>query len=247
MKKLYTLILAAGMGKRMKSDLPKVIHKINGKELVKYVISQARETGSDGIWLIIGYKGELVTEATKDLGVRYVVQKEQLGTGHAVMQAEQALEGKSGDVLILCGDVPLLRPETLINFRNNHTASGAVATVLTTEFDDPFGYGRIIKDASGNIIKIVEQKDATDEEKAVKEINSGVYIIDRNELFSSLKHISSDNAGKEYYLTDVIGIMKRNGRKVGTYKIKDNTEIQGINTLEQLEIAEGIINSRANL
>jgi UDP-N-acetylglucosamine diphosphorylase/glucosamine-1-phosphate N-acetyltransferase len=244
MKKLITLILAAGLGKRMKSDLPKVIHRINGKELVKYVISQATDTGSDEIWLIIGHKGELVREATKDLGVNYVEQKEQLGTGHAVMQAENVLEGKSGDILILCGDVPLLRSETLINMRKFHNSSGAVATVLTTEFNDPFGYGRIIKDKKGNILRIVEQKDASEEEKSVKEINSGVYIIDKNELFSSLKHISSDNAGGEYYLTDVIGILTGQNKKVSTFLTHDNTEIQGINTIEQLLQAESIMLAR---
>jgi len=244
MKNLITLILAAGLGKRMRSDLPKVIHKINGKELVKYVIAQAKETGSNEIWLIIGHKGEMVREATKDLNVNYVVQSEQLGTGHAVMQAEKVLKGKTGDVLILCGDVPLLKPETLISLRNYHVNSGSVATVLTTEFEDPFGYGRIIKDISGNITRIVEQKDANEEEKRVKEINSGVYIIDKNELFNSLKHISSDNASKEYYLTDVIGILSGHNKKIGTYLVKDNTEIQGINTLEQLTQAESIMNAR---
>ncbi|MDY0017259.1 MAG: NTP transferase domain-containing protein [Candidatus Delongbacteria bacterium] len=244
MRKLYTLILAAGMGKRMRSDLPKVIHKINNRELVKYVIDQAKGAGSDDIWLIVGHKKEMVIEATKNLGVNYTEQKEQLGTGHAVMQAESPLEGKTGDVLILCGDVPLLRVETLLKFREFHEKSGCSATVMTTEFDDPFGYGRIVKDPEGNIIKIVEEKDAEKDEKKIKEINSGVYIIDKNELFGSLKNISSDNAGKEYYLTDVIGIMKGRGKKIGTYKISDNTEIQGINTLEQLSIAEGIMNSR---
>jgi len=244
MKSLITLILAAGKGTRMKSDLPKVIHKIDGKELVKYVIRQAKETGSSEIWLITGHKSELVREATKDLEVNYVEQKEQLGTGHAVMQAEDALKGKSGDVLILCGDVPLLKPSTLKKFRDYHVRSNAIATVMTTEFDDPFGYGRIIKDISGNIIRIVEQKDANQEEKAVKEINSGVYIIDKDELFNSLKHISSDNASREYYLTDVIGILKKQNKKVGTYLIADNTEILGINTIEQLETAESIIRSR---
>lgn len=243
MKKLITLILAAGKGTRMKSDLPKVIHKIKGKELVKFVIDQAKNAGSDDIWLITGHKSELVEAATSGLGVRYVLQKEQLGTGHAVMQAENVLEGISGDVLILCGDVPLLKPETLKKFRDHHISSGAVATVMTTDFDDPFGYGRIVKNSDGQIIKIVEQKDASEEEKQIKEINSGVYIIDKNELFSSLKNISSDNAGREYYLTDVIGILKNRNSKVGTFKIKDNNEILGINTVEQLKLAESIMDS----
>lgn len=246
MKELYTLILAAGMGKRMNSDLPKVIHRIDGKELVKYVIEQAEGAGSREIWLIVGFKREMVMQATKDQKVGYVVQNEQLGTGHAVMQAEKHLANKNGDVLILCGDVPLLRIETLKKFRTHHTASGCSATVMTTEFDDPFGYGRIIKDSDGSISHIVEEKDATGAEKKVREINSGVYIIDRNDLFDSLRHISDDNAGKEYYLTDVIGILKRAGKKVGVFKIDDNSEISGINTLEQLKAAESIIRSRSS-
>lgn len=243
MKKLITLILAAGKGTRMKSDLPKVIHKIKGKELVKFVIDQAKNAGSDDIWLITGHKSELVEAATAGLGVKYVLQKEQLGTGHAVMQAEDVLKDASGDVLILCGDVPLLKPETLKKFREHHIDSGAVATVMTTDFEDPFGYGRIVKNSDGQIIRIVEQKDASEEEKKIREINSGVYIIDKDALFSSLKNISSDNAGREYYLTDVIGILKNKNAKVGTFKIRDNNEILGINTIEQLRIAESIIDS----
>jgi UDP-N-acetylglucosamine diphosphorylase/glucosamine-1-phosphate N-acetyltransferase len=244
MKKLITLILAAGKGTRMKSDLPKVIHKINGKELVKFVIDQAKMSGSDEIWLITGHKSEMVRDVTSGLGVNYVEQKEQLGTGHAVMQAEEVLRGKKGDVLILCGDVPLLKPSTLKNFREFHNASGAVATVMTTEFEDPTGYGRIVKDSEGGILRIVEQKDASDDEKSIKEINSGVYIIDKDSLFDSLKHISSDNASREYYLTDVVGILKSKNMKVGTFLIADNTEIQGINTIEQLMQAESIMNAR---
>lgn len=244
MNKLYTLILAAGKGTRMKSDLPKVIHKIDGKELVKYVIKQAKDVGSTEIWLITGHKGHLVREATAEDKVFYVEQREQLGTGHAVMQAEDQLKSKDGDVLILCGDVPVLKGETLKRFRDFHNASGASATVMTTKFDDPFGYGRIITNENGEILKIVEQKDATEEEKQVKEINSGVYIFDLKELFRSLDSITSDNAGNEYYLTDVIGILKNKGKKVLTYLIDDNTEILGINTIEQLEEAESIILAR---
>jgi UDP-N-acetylglucosamine diphosphorylase/glucosamine-1-phosphate N-acetyltransferase len=244
MRKLITLILAAGKGTRMKSDLPKVIHKINGRELVKYVIDQAKQTGSEDIWLITGHMSGMVREVTNGLGVKYVEQKEQLGTGHAVMQAEEVLKGQKGDVLILCGDVPLLRPSTLKNFREFHNSSGATATVMTTEFDDPTGYGRIIKDKNGDILKIVEQKDANDSEKAVKEINSGVYIIDKDSLFESLKHISSDNASREYYLTDVVQVLKSQNKKVSTFLIDDNSEIQGINTVEQLMQAESIMNAR---
>ena len=243
MKKLITVILAAGKGTRMKSDLPKVVHKINGKELIKYVIDQAKKAGSDEILLVTGHKKNVVIKATSGLGVRYAEQEEQLGTGHAVMQAEEFLKDINGDVLILCGDVPLLKPQTLIGLRQHHDLSSNSATVLTTEFDDPAGYGRIIKDKNGEILKIIEQKDANEEEKKVKEINSGVYIIDKDDLFDSLKHISSDNAGNEYYLTDVIGILKRKDKKVGTYRIQNNKEILGINTIEQLKFAESIISA----
>ncbi|MCK4981121.1 MAG: UDP-N-acetylglucosamine pyrophosphorylase, partial [Candidatus Delongbacteria bacterium] len=167
-----------------------------------------------------------------------------LGTGHAVMQAEDVLQEKEGDVLILCGDVPVLKGETLTKFRDFHNSSGSVATVMTTKFDDPFGYGRIITNENGEILKIVEQKDASEEEKEVKEINSGVYIIDLKELFTSLDSITSDNAGNEYYLTDVIAILKNKGKKVLTYLIEDNSEILGINTVEQLKEAESIILAR---
>ena len=244
MKKLYTIILAAGKGTRMKSDLPKVLHKIDGKELVKYVIEQALEAGSDEIWLVTGHKGEMVIEATGDYSVKYVEQKEQLGTGHAVMQAAGPLKEKIGDVLILCGDVPLLRPQTLIGFKNAHHDSKSSASVLTTDLDDPYGYGRIVKDDSGNIIKIVEQKEASEAENRIKEINSGVYLINCKDLFYSLQHISSDNASGEYYLTDVVSVMKNNNKKISTYKIADSTEISGINTIEQLERAESIIKAR---
>ena len=242
--KLYTLILAAGKGTRMKSDLPKVIHKIDGKELVKYVIKQAKDVGSEEIWVITGHKGLMVREVTADEDVFYVEQKEMLGTGHAVMQAEDALKNKDGDVLILCGDVPLLRGETLKKFREFHSSSEATATVMTTKFDNPFGYGRIITNENGGIIKIVEEKDATEEERKVKEINSGVYIVDLKELFNALDGISSDNASNEYYLTDVIAILKNKDKKVQTYLIEDNTEILGINTIEQLKEAESIILAR---
>lgn len=241
---LYTIILAAGKGTRMKSDLPKVIHKINDKELVKYVIDQAIETGSDETYIVVGYKRELVENAVANYAknLYFVEQKEQLGTGHAVMMAEEALKGKSGNILILCGDVPLLKSDTLNKFLTHHNNSKATATVLTTEFNNPFGYGRIITDDNGNITKIVEEKDANEEEKKVKEINSGVYLIDAELMFSSLKQITSDNAQNEYYLTDVMSILKKQNKKISTFKIEDNNEILGINTLDQLSLASDLMN-----
>ena len=244
MNKLYTIILAAGKGTRMKSDLPKVLHKINDKELVKFVIDQATETGSDETYVVVGYKRELVENAVANYtdNLYFVEQKEQLGTGHAVMMAEEALKNKTGNILILCGDVPLLKSETLKRFLKHHKNSKATATVLTTEFENPFGYGRIITDNSGDISKIVEEKDANEEEKKVKEINSGVYLIDAELMFSSLKQITSNNAQNEYYLTDVMSILKKQNKKISTFKIEDNNEILGINTLEQLSLASDIMN-----
>lgn len=242
--KLFTVILAAGKGTRMKSDLPKVVHKIDNRELVNYVIDQAEAVDSSETYLVVGYKKDIVIDATSDRGVSYVEQKEQLGTGHAVMMAEESLKDKDGAVLILCGDVPLLRSETLNKLKETHEKENAFATVLTTKVENPFGYGRIIKDADGNIEKIVEQKDANEEEKKVDEINSGVYLIDCKSLFGALKNISSNNAQNEYYLTDVIAILKSEGKKVTTYLTEDYTEIYGINTLEQLKEAEEVILSR---
>ena len=241
MKDLYTIILAAGKGTRMKSDLPKVLHKINDKELVKYVIEQAQGVDSKEICLVVGYKHELVREAIGDSDVVYAEQKEQLGTGHAVIQAESVLKNKVGNVLILCGDVPLLKVETLQKLKEDHAASGAVATILTTNFEDPFGYGRIIKDENNSVLKIVEQKDASEDEKKITEVNSGVYIIDAEELFSALGSIDSDNAQNEYYLTDVIGIFTGQNKLVSTYTITNNDEILGINTLDQLAQATKIL------
>ena len=242
--KLYTLILAAGKGTRMKSDLPKVLHKINNKELIKYVIDQATDTGSDEIYVIVGYKRELVENAVKDYSKNlfFVEQKEQLGTGHAVMMAEEDLKDKTGNIIILCGDVPLLKSETLKAFLSHHNSSKAAATVLTTEFENPFGYGRIITDVEGNITKIVEEKDANESEKSVKEINSGVYLIDCKLMFSALKQINSNNAQNEYYLTDVMSILKNQNKKISTFIIEDNNEILGINTLEQLSLASDLMN-----
>lgn len=243
-EKLYTIILAAGKGTRMKSDLPKVLHKINNQELVKYVISQAEGVLSDGIYIVTGFKSELVEANLKDYGVEFVEQKEQNGTGHAVMQAEEKLQSKDGNVLILCGDAPLLKAETLLEFRKKHENSKAAATVLTAKLKTPFGYGRIVKDNAGNIERIVEEKDASDDIKKINEINSGVYLVNLQKLFGALKNVSSNNAQNEYYLTDIISILKNKNEIVSTYLIDDDTEIMGINDLVQLANAEQILNSR---
>ncbi|MBN1969826.1 MAG: NTP transferase domain-containing protein [Candidatus Delongbacteria bacterium] len=238
MTKLATIILAAGKGTRMKSDLPKVLHTINNKPLVHYVIEQAKGLDSEKIVLIVGYKGESVVESTESLGVDYAWQLEQLGTGHAVMMAEENLRSFDGNILILCGDVPLLSVKTLKELERNHELSKNAVTVLTTKLENPFGYGRIIKDANSSIKKIVEQKDGSEEELSVNEINSGVYIVDKNMLFSALSEVKAENMQKEYYLTDIIEILIKRGLNAGTFCTLDSMEIMGINTIEQLNEAK---------
>ncbi|PID28424.1 MAG: UDP-N-acetylglucosamine pyrophosphorylase [Candidatus Cloacimonadota bacterium] len=243
-RNLASIILAAGKGTRMKSDLPKVLHEIDGKQLVKYVIDQANDSGSVKNILVVGYKGDMVIESTKNLNVEYVWQHEQLGTGHAVMMADKSLLGFDGDVLILCGDVPALKPETIKELHKNHIENSLSISVLTTKMEDTFGYGRIIKDENGLVLKIVEEKDANSEEKLVNEINSGVYLVDRELLFKALKSVKSENAQKEYYLTDIVEILKKEGFKVGSYCTPDSDEIMGINTIEQLNKAKNILDGR---
>ncbi|RXK88694.1 UDP-N-acetylglucosamine pyrophosphorylase [Chlorobaculum sp. 24CR] len=236
---LAIVIMAAGKGTRMKSDLPKVLHEANGKPLVAYVIEKSQALDPAKIVLIVGHQAGLVRQATTSFPVDYALQEPQLGTGHAVMQAEPFLKDFEGEVVILSGDAPLFTARTLRELIDFHRSRQAVATVLTAEMDDPTGYGRVIRNGGGEeVLKIVEQKDATEEEKTVSEINSGVYVINAAELFSALNGITDDNAQKEYYLTDVFGICFGKGKKVCAFKVADPNEIRGINTPEQLREAE---------
>lgn len=239
---LAIVIMAAGKGTRMKSDLPKVLHEANGKPLVAYVIEKSRALDPGKIVLIVGHQAELVQAATADFPVDYALQEPQLGTGHAVMQSEPLLKDFEGEVVILSGDAPLFTERTLRELIDFHRSRQAVATVLTAEMADPTGYGRIIRNGGGEeVLKIVEQKDATEAEKAVSEINSGVYVFNAAELFSALHSITNKNAQGEYYLTDVFGICFGKGKKVCAFKVADANEIRGINTPEQLREAEQLL------
>ena len=244
MKDIATVILAAGKGKRMKSDLPKVLHPLNGRPMIHYVIDIAEEIGSKMTILIIGHKKELVMEATKDRKVVYVTQEQQLGTGHAVLQTKPYFTDFKGSVLVLSGDVPLLRAESLKKLIEIHNRDNPLATLLTAEMDDPSGYGRIIRNDQGFVKQIVEDKDASKEIKKIKEINVGIYIFDSASLFETLPLLNNDNSQGEYYLPDVIKIYVERKEKVAAVLTADVEETHGINSMEQLIHAEQILSNR---
>lgn len=236
-KVFCALILAAGKGTRMKSDLAKVLHVLEGKPLLHYCLQSAHRAGAEKIVVIVGHQADLVRQEFSQCGCIFIDQKPQLGTGHAVLQAKEALTGYSGKTVILCGDVPLLKPSTIKSLIENHIATGAAITVLTTIPPDPRGYGRIVKDSDGNIAKIVEQRDATDVEKQIGEINTGIYCADTPLLFDVLGKVKNNNDQKEYYLTDIVEIACREGRIVKPHMAPDYIEVMGINTPEELSRA----------
>ena len=242
---VMAIILAAGKGTRMKSEKSKLVHKIYGKELVRRVVETAQKSGVEDIVTVVGYKREQVQIVLGD-SVKYAYQEEMLGTGHAVMQAEQYLEGKEGKVIVLNGDVPILRPETIKKFIQKSINHKEAATVLTAIYNNPTGYGRIVRDIGGGITEIVEEKDATDEQKKIQEINAGIYCFDIQALLQALKKIKPNNAQNEYYITDVVKIMNEEGLKTGAFIVRDNTEILGVNDKIQLELLTKILKLRIN-
>ncbi len=242
---MMAIVMAAGKGTRMKSKNSKLVQKIYGKEIVKRAVENAQKAGVHNIVAVVGYMKEQVMGVLGDT-VKYAVQEEMLGTGHAVMQAAKYLEGKKGKVLVLNGDVPILRPETLNKLLNKSIENKECATLLTAIYDNPTGYGRIVRDEGGNIQAIVEEKDTTDEQKEIKEINAGIYCFDIESLLEALKEIKPNNAQGEYYLTDVIKIMNSKGLKTGAVIVEDNTEILGVNDRVQLELLTKVLQMRIN-
>lgn len=242
---VMTIIMAAGKGTRMKSNKSKLVHKIYDKELVKRVTELAYEVGTDEVVAVVGHMKEQVMEVLGD-SVKYAFQDELLGTGHAVMQAKEYLEGKKGKVLILYGDVPIIRKDTLLNLINKSYNNKEYATLLTAIYDNPTGYGRIIRDEGGYIKEIVEEKDCDPLQKEIKEINSGIFCFDIEELLKALSQITNDNSQNEYYLTDVIKIMNDKGLKTGAVIVEDNTEILGVNDRSQLELLTRVLRMRIN-
>ena len=236
-----SVILAAGRGTRMSGDLAKVLHEIGGRPMVAYVVDAVRALCGERIYLVVGYKAETVKERCAGEGVTFVLQEEQLGTGHAVMQCEEALEGFAGTIVVLNGDVPGLRAETVRNLWEFHRAENAAATVLTAELDDPAGYGRILRDDDGALARIVEHKDADRDTRAIREINSGLFCFDKVKLFDVLGFSGRENAQDEYYLTDVIEVLKDRGERVAGFRVAESREVTGVNTDEELEMVRNYI------
>ena len=237
MSELVGLILAAGKGTRMKSKLPKVLHKVAGKAMVERVLEAAQSIGAKRNVVIVGFGGDDVKAYLGDR-VEYVTQLEQKGTGHAVQQAESVLGNHDGLILLLCGDTPLVTQQT---------ETGAAATVLTAYMDNPYGYGRIIRNDAKSVERIVEEKDGKLDELKVHEVNTGMYIFDSKELWPCLEQLSDDNAQGELYITDVVSILVRAGKTVSAYMTMDSDESLGVNSRLQLAQAELILRNRTNL
>lgn len=236
------IILAAGLGKRMKSDKAKVLHEIKGRPMIHYIVETAHQVVGNNIVVVVGHQAERVKETvTTCRKVRFALQNEQLGTGHATQCALPEISAEARFIIILCGDVPLLKAETLIELIQVHKASDNQVTGLAVEMENPKGYGRMVINEKGHLIKIVEEKDATDGEKGIRLINSGIYCAGHDFLENALKKIDNQNAQNEFYLTDIIEIANREGRSVGVLVKTDPTEVIGINTLEELSRVEGLI------
>jgi len=234
-RQLATVIMAAGQGTRMKSDLPKVLHLVDDKTMVSHVIQLSKSVGSEQIILILGHKKDLVIESVKNENVEHVIQEPQLGTGHAVQQTFPLLKDFDGDVLVLSGDVPLLRKSTIEKMIEIHHEADHGATVLTALFDDPFGYGRVIRNENDTLDKIVEHKDCTKEQLKIQEINAGIYIFKTKSLFPALENIKNHNIQNEYYLPDALEHIEKSGKSIALHITNEPMEISGVNTVEQLE------------
>ena len=247
MTDLHVVILAAGKGTRMKSALPKVLHRANGLPLIEHVLRTAESVEPASVTLIVGHQAAVVREAlSKQLGLGFAVQQPQLGTGHALLQAQPLLAGARGTLVLLSGDVPLLRADTLRALLARHQERGAAATVLTAVLDDATGYGRIVRDGGGHIAAIVEHKDATPEQREIREMNSGIYAFDLEPLFPALKGIGAGNAQGEYYLPDLVKIYRDRGLVVETVVATDPAEVFGVNSRRELAEVAAILTRDRN-
>jgi len=241
---LDVLVLAAGLGTRMKSTRAKVLHELGGLPLITYVCRAAQSLGPEKIYVVVGHQAAEVESAVKvEVGdsARFVTQKEQRGTGDAVMAARSLLQNPDSNVLVLSGDVPLIRAETLKAFIDKHKSSPAACSILSVRLENPTGYGRIIRDENDQFVRIVEQRDATPQERQIKEINSGIYCFGAPKLFAALERVKPANTQGEYYLTDVPEILLADGEKVNVYVHGDAREVSGINTRAELAEFENLL------
>jgi UDP-N-acetylglucosamine diphosphorylase/glucosamine-1-phosphate N-acetyltransferase len=244
--KCSAIILAAGLGTRMKSDMAKVLHELMGRPMVLYVVETAKKVVGDSVILVVGHQAEKVMAVVSEKeAVSYALQETQLGTGHAALVALPFLPDETEEVIILCGDVPLLTPETVRQLLSDHSRSGRDLTLLAVDVENPTGYGRILFDENRNLLKIVEEADATGEQKKIKTINSGIYCVNRKFLCGALKKIKTDNAQGELYLTDIIEIGYRERKAIGVMISSNAEETIGVNSREDLYRAETVMRSRA--
>jgi len=256
MNNLGIIILAAGKGKRMGGDLPKVLTKLGDKPLIDYVVTTAISLNPSKIAVVVGFEKEKVIDYITDhfpqgifekkylkkevtykgeTEVHYVHQREQLGTGHAVQETKEVFKNFNGDIVLLYGDAPLISKETIQNLISHHGQTGAAATILSADYDNPFGYGRVIRDESGVLLKVIEEKDASPLEKNITEVNTGTYVFRAEKLFADLDKLSRDNAQNELYITDMVGILREGGEITSSWKTDKREETFGINTPEELE------------
>lgn len=242
---LSIIVLAAGLGTRMKSKKAKVLHRAGGQTLIEHVVDAATQVAPpQSVFVVVGHQAGQVEQVISGRGVQSILQAEQLGTGHAVMVCRERVAARGGLVVILYGDCPLLRSETVGELVERHRESGAAVTVITTTLDDPYGYGRVIRNAAGGIDAIVEQKAGTPEQLAVREINSGIYCFDAALLWKHLDEIRPDNPAKEYYLTDVVGILAKLGHGATAFHLDDATEVLGINSRVELAEVDRVFRAR---
>jgi bifunctional UDP-N-acetylglucosamine pyrophosphorylase/glucosamine-1-phosphate N-acetyltransferase len=246
MTPLHIVILAAGKGTRMKSELPKVLHHVGGEPMIGHVLKTGAAFGPASTTVVVGHMADKM-RAALDASIQTVVQEPQLGTAHALLQAEPALRGATGTVVLLYGDVPLLERETLRRLIEHHRSTGAALTALSASVDRPKGYGRIIRDSAGSFLRIVEERDATEDERAIKEINAGVYAFELDGLFDSLRLIATGNSQAEYYLPDLVAIYRKQGRRVEAHEITgDPLQLLGVNSREELARMNAILRDKRN-
>ncbi len=247
MNELHVVILAAGKGTRMKSDTPKVLHSLAGRPLIEHILAAVDHLAAATTTLVVGHGADLVrTALAARPNLQYVVQSPQLGTGHALQQAEPVLKGRKGNVLLLYADVPLLEPGTLLRLLEAHRNEKAAMTVLTAELSDPYGYGRIVRDSQGQIDRIIEERDASSEQRAIREINSGIYALSMGPLFQHLNQLATDNSQAEYYLTDLVGMYRQEGLRVDALCLDTADELRGVNSRLDLAELSQIVRQRKN-